>query len=312
MIKDYSLILISGFTFFLIVMLINSIYQIASFRRKQILDRLRGVETKRPVDQEEVFDKPFLQRLIGPLANFLKNGSSKLAPKAMQQAVQNRLIRAGKTGIKATDFIAFLVIISTLIAVVSWFLLSLLGTEFLKAILHSMLIGFLGGFVSWFSLGRSATQRQEQIRKRLPDAMDLLVISVEAGLAFDMALQKVAQQFPGPLAEEFNKTLHEMKMGMSRKEALKGLGRRVDIEELKGMVSAVIQSDQLGSSLAGVLRMQGDLIRTKRQQQIEERAMKAPIKMLFPLVFFIFPSMFVVLLGPAFINIMRVLGDMGK
>jgi tight adherence protein C len=133
--------------------------------------------------------------------------------------------------------------------------------------------------------------------------MDLLVINVEAGQGFDMALSKVAKRYSGPVAEEFQKALFEMQLGKTRKDALRGVSNRVNLEELTLLINAIIQADELGVGLGRVLRMQAEAVREKYRLWAEEQALKAPIKILFPLVFCIFPAMFIVILGPAFINI---------
>jgi tight adherence protein C len=141
------------------------------------------------------------------------------------------------------------------------------------------------------------------IRKALPDTMDLLTISVEAGLGFDAAISKLAEHMDGPLTEEFNLALGEMRIGEGRQEALKKMAERVDTPEISSFTRAIIQADQLGISLGRILRVQAADTRLKRQAAAEEKAMKAPIKMLFPLVLFIFPAMFIVILGPALLNL---------
>ena len=152
-----------------------------------------------------------------------------------------------------------------------------------------------------------ARNRGKEIQRDLPDILDLLTVSVEAGLGFDAALVKVVERKKGPLADEFGIVLREIRVGKPRKEALRELSERVKVDDITSLVSAVIQADQLGVGISNILRIQAEQVRTKRRQQAEESAMKAPIKMLFPLVFFIFPTLFVVLLGPAIIQIAETL-----
>ena len=148
--------------------------------------------------------------------------------------------------------------------------------------------------------------RREKIRADLPDALDLLAVSVEAGLGFDGAIAKLTEHMEGPLAEEFGLTLGEMRIGESRADALKRMSERVDAPELSSFTRAIIQADQLGTSLGRILRVQAADTRLRRQAAAEERAMKAPIKMLFPTVLFIFPAMFLIILGPAFLNLDKI------
>ena len=154
-----------------------------------------------------------------------------------------------------------------------------------------------------FVIGSRARSRRERVRSELPDALDLLAVSVEAGLGFDGAIAKLTEHLPGALTEEFGLALGEMRIGASRAEALKKMSQRVDAPELAAFVRAIIQADQLGISLGRILRVQAADTRLRRQAAAEERAMKAPVKMLFPTVIFIFPSMFLVILGPALLNL---------
>jgi len=161
------------------------------------------------------------------------------------------------------------------------------------------LLGFLGP--DMFVNGR-VTERRELIQAALPDALDLLAVSVEAGLGFDAAVAKLTEYMEGPLIEEFELTLNEMRIGESRMEALKRMASRVDVPELSAFVRAVVQADQLGASIATTLRVQAADARTRRQLSAEEKAMKAPIKMLFPTAIFILPAMFIAILGPALLH----------
>jgi tight adherence protein C len=173
-------------------------------------------------------------------------------------------------------------------------------------ILAALCFTAAGFFAPDYFVTMKARGRRERIRSQLPDALDLLAVSVEAGLGFDGAIAKLTEHMEGPLAEEFGLTLNEMKIGESRQDALKRLSERVDASELSAFTRAIIQADQLGSSLGRILRVQAADTRLRRQAAAEEKAMKAPIKMLFPTVLFIFPAMFLVILGPAILNIQEL------
>ncbi|WP_434512416.1 type II secretion system F family protein [Desulfitobacterium sp. AusDCA] len=182
-------------------------------------------------------------------------------------------------------------------------LYSLLHVSFLAKIVISIL-GFLMGYMlpgSWQKA--QIKKKQAEIEKSLPDILDLLTVSVEAGLGFDSALLKVVEKQKGALAEEFLKVLQEIKMGRPRREALRDLSKRNPLEDLSNVIAALVQADQLGIPIAGVLRNQSKQIREKHRQRAEEKAQKAPVKMMIPLVFFIFPSIFIIILGPAVIKI---------
>jgi tight adherence protein C len=165
-------------------------------------------------------------------------------------------------------------------------------------------VGFIGPD---FVLNKKIRARQERLSQDLPDALDLLAVSVEAGLGFDAAVVKITEQVEGPLGEEFALTLNEMRIGESRQSALKKLSERTGIPEIGAFARAIIQADQFGISLGRILRVQAVDTRHRRQIAAEEKAMKAPVKMLFPTVVFIFPSMFIVILGPAFLNLTKIL-----
>jgi tight adherence protein C len=157
-----------------------------------------------------------------------------------------------------------------------------------------------------FVLGAKVRARQAAVAAELPDALDLLSVSVEAGLGFDGAVQKLTEHMQGPLIEEFELALGEMRIGEGRQEALRKMAERSASQEMGSFVRAIIQADQLGISLGRILRIQATDTRLKRQLLAEEKAMKAPIKMLFPTVAFIFPAMFIVILGPAFLNLAKI------
>ena len=166
-------------------------------------------------------------------------------------------------------------------------------------------IGFalLGFVLPDFWLGRHISDRKKRILRAVPDTLDLLTISVRAGLGFDGALAKVVEKTEGPLAEEFRRVLAEVRMGKARRDALRDVVARTDVPALTAFIGAIIQAEQLGVAISKVLQIQSEQLRIERRQRAEELAAKAPIKMLFPLVGCIFPSMFIVILGPAIILI---------
>jgi tight adherence protein C len=186
---------------------------------------------------------------------------------------------------------------------------------FLSILLQASSITRLGGLVLGFLIGylfpqswanAQVKKKQLEIEKSLPDVLDLLTVSVEAGLGFDAALLKVVEKQKGALAEEFLKVLQEIKMGRPRRDALRDLSKRNPIEDLNNVVASLVQADQLGIPIAGVLRNQSKQIRQKHRQRAEEKAQKAPVKMMIPLVFFVFPSIFIIILGPAVIQIIDI------
>jgi len=218
--------------------------------------------------------------------------------------VQQRLLAAGMSSVSPSGYLAakgFLAALGALVGLMGWISIGgLVG--------FGMTIGFaaVGYIAPGYVVGGRARKRRDEVQGALPDALDLLAVSVEAGMGFDAAISKLTEHMEGPLIDEFSLALTEMRVGESRQDALKKLSARVDSPELSAFVRAIIQADQLGISLGKILRVQAVDTRLKRQAAAEERAMKAPIKMLFPTVVFIFPAMFIVVLGPALIQ----LGDL--
>jgi tight adherence protein C len=247
----------------------------------------------------------FRERVVGPAAARLAAIPLKLSPRTNVESIGKRIVAAGLT--QRLSVSGFLAIKGA--ATIGGCLLGVLvaatgsiGT----GLLFMPAFGALA-FIApdWFLTSRIRTRR-ETIRSELPDALDLLAVSVEAGLAFDGAVSKLTEHMSGPLIDEFSLMLSEIRVGEQRSVALRKMAERVDAMELSNFVRAVIQADQLGISLGRILRVQATDTRLKRQAAAEEKAMKAPIKMLFPTVIFIFPAMFIVVLGPAMLNIMKV------
>jgi tight adherence protein C len=185
-------------------------------------------------------------------------------------------------------------------------LLGMLNGSATRVLLFGVAGGALGFFLPDLRVGSRAQKRREQMRRDLPDALDVLAISVEAGLGFDAALAKVGEHLKGPLVDELDLTLNEMRVGETRVNALRKLAARTGLPEVQSFVQALLYADQLGSPLGRVLRVQAADARRRRQVAAEERAMKAPVKMLLPILVFIFPVLFVVILGPAMYRVFEV------
>jgi len=249
----------------------------------------------------------FRERVVMPASARLASIPLKLNPRTNIDAIGVRLLAAGLAQrISPSSFLAIKG--GTMVGAVLVGLLLAALISFASAIILVPVLGAIGFVGPDFVLSSRISKRRELVRSALPDALDLLAVSVEAGLGFDGAVTKLTEHMDGPLVEEFGLMLSEIRMGESRQTALKSMATRVGAPELSAFVRAVVQADQLGISLGRILRVQAADTRLRRQAAAEEKAMKAPIKMLFPTVLFIFPAMFVVLLGPALMNIMRVLG----
>jgi tight adherence protein C len=247
------------------------------------------------------------ERLVAPIGEWLARWALRINPRSSTDSVSRRLMASG-LGLKLspTGFLA----LKALFALMGVFAGSMLGASrgFAGLVLGALMAGAIGFLGPDYALTLKARGRKEKIRADLPDALDLLAVSVEAGLGFDASLAKLNEHMDGPLADEFGLTLSEMRIGESRAEALKRMSDRVDAPELSAFTRAIIQADQLGTTLGRILRVQAADARLRRQAAAEERAMKAPIKMLFPTVLFIFPAMFLVILGPAILNVQKLFG----
>jgi tight adherence protein C len=275
-----------------------------------ISDRLTQF-TERAMTLEELeLQQPFSQRVIAPAARSLLMTLGKYGPKQSAERLRTNLQQAGNPGnITPAMFVGLRVALALVLGVLIT-LVTFRSMPLAQAMMYSA-IGFILGYmlpVMW--LGRQMTARKKAITKALPDALDLLCISVEAGLAFDLALQRVTQKWDDELSREFKKVLSDIRLGRTRREALKDLGVRTGVEDVQTFCAAVIQADQLGVSMSKILRLQSDQMRVRRRQRAEEAAQKAPIKMLFPMVFLIFPALFVVILGPAVPRIMSSFGGL--
>jgi tight adherence protein C len=244
----------------------------------------------------------FRQRVLTPMRDRLAGAVLRVNPRTSLEAVQTKLLSAGMgRRLSATGFLAT----KGVLAVGGLFFAVLLGALGRGATGLVFIAGFAvaGFFAPDGILTMMIRRRKDEIGAALPDALDLLAVSVEAGLGFDGAIAKLTEFMDGPLTDEFSLMLSEMRIGETRQEALKRLAVRVPTPEVGAFVRSIVQSDQLGTSLGRILRVQAADTRLRRQATAEEKAMKAPIKMLFPTVLFIFPSMFLVILGPALMNI---------
>lgn len=257
---------------------------------------------------ESVRDKemlvPLRERAIAPVLAGLTGLGRQLTPKGYVEDIKKKLVSAGKGDAESIDrFLAVRVVSVVLAPIGAYLAFTYAPVGGLGRLLLTLVVGalFVAGPDS--VLNRQVEDRQYEIRRRLPDVMDLLVISVEAGLGFEQALDRTVASVPGPLTEEFSRMLGEVRAGSTRADAMRALDARTNVSEIRSFVLAILQADTFGVSIGRVLRAQADEMRIKRRQLAQERAQKAPVKMLLPMVFCIFPSLFVIVLGPAAISI---------
>jgi tight adherence protein C len=269
-----------------------------SIRRASSYGRVQAIEAG-AVD-------PLRDRTLRPLKERVARAVLRLSPKATVESISFRLLAAGLgRRVSPTGFLAAKGVFGVLGLVFGLLLGS--SSSVGLALMFGLALGGIGFVAPDFVVNSKTRKRRDTIRAELPDALDLLAVSVEAGLGFDGAIVKLTENMNGPLAEEFALTLSEMRIGESRQDALKKLADRVATPELAAFVRAIVQADQFGISLGRILKVQAGDTRLRRQAAAEEKAMKAPIKMLFPTVAFIFPAMFLVVLGPAFLNLKQIL-----
>jgi tight adherence protein C len=297
-----ALALIAGAVGFVFYMLLSDAEEKATVRSS--LRQLEGYEVQDVRDQELLI--PLYQRALLPILKGLTALGGRFTPVGYVDTVRKKFVYAGRISADGVDrFLAIRVITVVLIPV--WFIVV---TVFLpvEGILRLGALG-LGGAILALGpdsvLNRRVEERQMVMQRKLPDILDLLTISVEAGLGFEQAVDRTVSSVPGPLSDEFARMLGELRAGSSRADAMRAMEQRTNVPEIRSFVLAILQADAFGVSIGRVLRAQADEMRIKRRQLAQEKAQKAPVKMLIPMVFCIFPALFVVVIGPAMINISR-------
>ena len=272
------------------------------FEVRESLRRLDGYQIQDLRDQEML--APISERVLAPMVGGLTAIAGRLSPHGYREEVARKLVLGGHPGELTVDQ----VLVLKLLGMVS----GILWLPLVFVVLH-----LSGGFALivvvflWFGsfmlpdvyISRAIDARKHDISVQLPDILDLLVISVEAGLGFEQALERTTNAVPGPLSDEFRRMLRETRIGSTRAEALRAMDERCDVPELRTFILAMLQADTFGVSVSRLLRSQADEMRIRRRLRAQGQAQKAPVKMLFPLVFCIFPSIFVVILGPAMIQL---------
>ena len=270
--------------------------------QKQSGNRLASLQTR-----TDVLEQDFSTRAVAPVMQGVGRFATRFTPTGWVEKSQHKLVLAGWAERMDGNTWAAIRIISLGVGIVLAFLIvPIIEDGMLKLLVGGFLV-VIGFFGPEASLNRAIDDRRKEMEKQLPDMIDLLVISVEAGLGFESAMGRVVQNVPGELSKEFQRMLQETRVGVSRHEALRNLAGRTDVEDLDSFILALIQADQFGVSIARMLRVQADEMRVRRRQRIQEKAFAAPVKMIFPMLLCIFPSIFIVILGPAALSISTVL-----
>lgn len=301
-----------------VILLFGAVLIVLSFSRSSqpdaINERLSQFTERQLTLTEMELDQSFKDRILAPAMRAIFAKLGEYGPKQSAERARLNLQQAGNPGnITPAMFAGIRIGLAVLLLVIFGAVTFGGGAmPFAQGLMYTAIGGVLGYLLPGIWLGQQIKRRKKNIVKALPDALDLLTISVEAGLAFDSALQRVSEKWDDELSSEFKRALTDTRLGRARRDALKDMSARTGVEDVQTFIAAIIQAEQLGVSIGKILRVQSDQMRMRRRQRAEEAAQKAPIKMLFPMVFLIFPALFVVILGPAIPRIMDGLGNAGK
>ena len=275
---------------------------------KQRLERLMA--SQNPLEEDEM-SLPFVDRVLKPWLRRQIRAAGRLAPARSIDRLQRNLVRAGYPyNLTVLDFLGIQIVSGLLCVIVVLYMLSLRKSAPLGAIFLAAIAGLVGFMLPDFWLRSRVRQRKAEIKRTLPDALDMLTICVDAGAGLDSAMLKISEKWKNAIATEFGKVVAEIRIGKTRREALQSLVERTDVPEVASFVAVLLQADQFGLSIANVLHNQSEQLRIRRWQRAEEEARKVPIKLLFPLIFFIFPALLVVTIGPAIPILLRIFGEM--
>lgn len=254
--------------------------------------------------------KSFWQRVIKPMMNKISDEVQEFAPVQIKALFEKLIFLAGKQGIWSVKRLVFMWLVSICLGIAAGvFVARHVEYHFLQETMILIVGAIIGAIFPFIRLHAKIRQRKRQIRRQLPEFLDLLCVSVQAGLSFDGAVAKIVTRMHGDLIAEFQRVQSDMSLGMTRAYALTQMAKRCDLEEVYLFTASVIQAEKLGTSMSRTLKLQSDNIRDRHRQYVKAQALKAPVKIIFPMVLFIFPSIFVVLLFPAIITIIKTLGN---
>ena len=295
------------------------LYFLVFFRlapKTKLQNRLRNLQHAGETDYHKsvpihITDLPFWERIVTPFFKELEERIIRLAPHELRGMLERRIMLAGKQHVWRVDsFISawFFSLVTGLVFAGIFVLQHEL--IFVQNLMCMLLGGAFGAAVPFIFLNFMIQDRQQKIRHQLPEVLDLLCVSVQAGLSFDGAMRKIVDRMKGPLIDECARMLRDVRMGMMRYTAMQNLAMRCDLEEVHLFVTAIVQAERLGTSMGNTLAIQADNMRERRRQYIKAEAMKAPVKIVFPLVLFIFPALFVVLLLPTLLNLYKSFTNM--
>jgi tight adherence protein C len=306
------LLLLGAGLLFAALVLALSITGVLTTERRAVARSVAAVQaiSSAPSMMTAELDRPFTERVIAPLGGRLVGVGRKITRSDTAAKIAHRLDIAGNPPAWDVNRIIGLKVLGLGVVGVLGFIFALSRDyTFGKTVLIGAGFAAFGYILPNVLLKNAGDKRESLMRNSLPDAIDLLTISVEAGLGFDAAVARVAKNTTGPLAQEFARLLQEMQLGIGRAEAMRAMGERTSLEDLKSFCLAMVQADSLGIPIARVLRIQSHEMRTKRRQRAEEAAQKVPVKILFPVIFFILPVIFIVVIGPVFLGMGDLFGS---
>lgn len=309
-------VLVLAISFLVTFLVFSVLYYIVKTKiapSNQVHQRLKdlggGEERVVRTRTEELARIPFMDRTVLPLFYKIEKFLLRFAPSEIHATLEKKLILAGKQGKWSTNrVITMWLLCQAVFLVLGIRMSSGKGFSYIEGITFVWVCVIIGAFIPFAYLNSLIRQRQNIIVKQLPEVLDLLSISVQAGLSFDGALRKITERMTGPIIEEFKRMQQDVRMGSPRARALQAVAQRCDVEDMYLFITSVVQAERLGTSMGRTLINQADNMRERRRQRAKAAALKAPIKMLFPLILFIFPAMFVVILVPPIFNIARSMG----
>jgi len=270
--------------------------------RASLQERIEGfVQRPQAVSLEELeLQEPFFDRVVQPLIRGVSSVVGRLLPRSNLRRIRRELLLAGSPwGLSPIDFLGLRFLGSVALGGGGLFLGLSMDWSPLQLLLVTVVLLATGFYTPVYWLRKRIASRQDEILRALPDALDMLTICVDAGLSFDLAMLKISEKWDNAVAQEFNRVVAEIRMGLSREDALRHLAERTGVTDVGNFVAVLIQADQLGVSIADVLHVQSDQMRERRRQRAEELANQAPVKMVFPLVLLVLPALFIMILGPA-------------
>lgn len=291
-----------------------AVLMLQSAKQRNVRNRLRNItqwdgSSKPDIYWQKTMNRSFKERIIRPATDAIAARIAAIAPDGLRRRAEDLMEASGNFyGLGLNGFLIFWGVSIVLFALLGLWYNSGKEQTFVMSVVKTLLFVAAGAYVPFYWLRRLIKQRQKAILQSMPDVLDLLCVSVQAGLGFDGALGKVTAKLKGPLIEEFERLLQELRMGVTRRQALTRLAKRCGIQEMQLFTAAIIQADKLGVGMAQTLEIQAENMREARRQRAKEEAAKLPVKILFPTMIFIFPVMFVVVLGPAIVSLINSMG----